>query len=47
MGFTPQQVQGMTFWEFSCAFAAWKRFNGVKTPPPTVSAKRLHELGIE
>ncbi|WP_273688461.1 hypothetical protein [Ketogulonicigenium vulgare] len=48
MGFTPEQVQRMSLWEFTCAFAAWKKFNSIKSSAEnTASAERLQELGIE
>lgn len=47
MGFTPDQVRSASFWEFACAFAAWKRFNGVKSQGDgEVTIERLRELGL-
>lgn len=48
MGFTPQEVKAMSFWEFSSAFVAWKRFHGIKDDAHnTASIERLRELGLE
>lgn len=47
MGFTPQQVKEMTFWEFACAWEGFKHFNGVKSKEEgTASIERLRELGL-
>ena len=41
MGFTPQQVNAMTFWELHCAGQGWMRANGVA---PKVSAPSDEEF---
>ncbi len=48
MGWTPDQVRKASSWEFACAFAAWKRFHGIKSAGAAeASIERLQELGIE
>lgn len=49
MGFTPQQVQAMSLWEFTAAFTAWCKFHDIKTGSgeASVSIERLRELGVE
>lgn len=49
MGFTPQQVQQMTLWEFMAAFTAWCRFNNIKSGSgeASVSIEHLEALGVE
>ncbi|ADO43115.1 hypothetical protein [Ketogulonicigenium vulgare] len=48
MGFAPEQVQRMSLWEFHSAFAAWKRFNGIKTEGGgEVTLDRLKALGVK
>jgi len=46
MGFAPEQVKRMTFWEFSACFEGFKRFHGVKQDQST-TIDRLRELGVE
>jgi hypothetical protein len=37
VGFAPEQINRMTFWEFASAMNGWARANGVKpkVQPPT------------
>ncbi|MBZ4023248.1 hypothetical protein CKO11_12345 [Rhodobacter sp. TJ_12] len=46
MGFTPEQVKRMSFWEFWACFEGFKAFHGVKSEQ-TASLDRLRELGVE
>lgn len=47
MGFTPEQVDRMTPWEFSACLDGWKRANGGKAESGGISDERLREMGIE
>ena len=48
MGVSPPQVKGMSFWEFSAALAAWKKYRGIKgSNSGAASIERLRELGVE
>lgn len=40
MGFTPAELNAMTFWEFQCATHAWRVAHGEKEPiaPPSDEA---------
>lgn len=47
MGFTPRQVDEMSFWEFRCCYEGYKATNGIKSKSSAdISEERLHEMGI-
>lgn len=49
MGMTPAQLDGMTLWEFDCAWKGYRKFHTVPDEderPPAMSDDLLSELGI-
>jgi hypothetical protein len=50
MGFSPQQVDLMTLWEFNACADAFAKSKGVETARPAdgdISDARLREMGID
>lgn len=49
MGFTPEQVDRMSAWEFAACCKGYNRANGVKEErqPGDIPDERLREMGIK
>lgn len=43
MGFTPQQVEAMSLWQFAAAATGWARVNGVTEEKPASLSEAEHD----
>lgn len=46
MGFSPQQVDGMSLWQFTACLEGFAIRNGIKPKGRDISDDRLAEMGI-
>ncbi len=44
MGFSPAQVGEMSLWQFSAAWAGWRKANGPEEKPPAPTPEEHDEL---